>query len=68
MIFQKLHEQVGVPDDYSGHHCSWCTSPEGLSIKLRSAIHQDFPRWGDFPEKLRLDFLMDLKQTGELQN
>jgi hypothetical protein len=36
--------QVGVQFDYSGHHCSWCTTPEGISIKLRSAIHQDFPR------------------------
>ena len=63
-VLTTLFSQIGVDGDYSGHHCSWCTSPEGVSIKLRSAIHQDFPRWGDFPEKLKLDFLSDVIENG----
>ncbi len=26
---------------------------------------QDFPRWGDYPDKLKLDYLAELKHTGE---
>ena len=38
--------QIGVSLKYAGYHCSWCLSPEGISVKLHSAIHQDFLRWG----------------------
>jgi hypothetical protein len=58
--------QIGVNLKYSGYHCSWCTTPEGISVKLQSAIHQDFPRWGDYPEKLDIEYLTNLTQTGIL--
>ena len=49
---------------YAGYHCSWCLTPEGISVKLQSAIHQDFPRWGDYPDKLDIEYLTNLTQTG----
>jgi hypothetical protein len=60
--------QVGVGGDYAGFHCSWCSSPEAISIKLRSAIHQDFPRWGDYPEKLDLAYIAGLIKNGGLKS
>jgi hypothetical protein len=47
MVEQKhcFPHKIGIEGDYAGYHCSWCTSPEGIVMKLRSAGHQDFPRW-----------------------
>lgn len=48
----------------SGWHCSWCLPPSRIRIKLTSAINADFPRWGDFPEKLEIPYLRNLVKTG----
>ncbi len=53
--------EVGVN---AGWHCSWCMPPERIKIKLQSAINADFPRWGDFPEKLKVDYIRNLIKTG----
>ena len=37
---------------------------EGISVKLQSAIHQDFPRWGDDPQKLDIGYIRNLTLTG----
>ena len=62
--FSYLPAQIGVDGDYAGFHCSWCSTPEGISVKMQSAIHQDFPRWGDFPEKLDINYITNLTKTG----
>ena len=36
----------------------------GLSLTFRS-FFKDFPRWGDYPDKLKLEYLDNLKRTGE---
>ena len=48
----------------AGWHCSWCLPPEGIQIKLKSAINADFPRWGDYPQKLKLDYIRSLIKNG----
>ena len=32
--------QIGTIGSPAGFHCSWCFEPEGIAIKLLSAIHQ----------------------------
>jgi hypothetical protein len=32
---------------------------------VQSAIHEDFPRWGDDPQKLDLEYLKNLTETGD---
>jgi hypothetical protein len=27
--------QIGSASQPAGHHCSWCTTPEGISVKLQ---------------------------------
>ena len=49
---------------YAGWHCSWCMSPDRIRIKLTSAINADFPRWGDYPSKLNLDYIRSLIKSG----
>ena len=58
--------QVGSSSSYAGHHCSWCDSPEGVKYKLFAAANQDRPRWGDFPEKLDLNYIRGLKEKGNV--
>ena len=48
----------------SGWHCSWCFDPEGIQNKLVSAQNGDFPRWGDFPDKLKKHYIRKLITTG----
>ncbi|XP_056609406.1 beta-1,4-mannosyl-glycoprotein 4-beta-N-acetylglucosaminyltransferase-like [Triplophysa dalaica] len=55
---------IGSPVHYAGWHCSWCFKPEGIYYKLISAQNGDFPRWGDYGEKLKLHFIKKLIQTG----
>uniref|UniRef100_A0A8B9JI01 Beta-1,4-mannosyl-glycoprotein 4-beta-N-acetylglucosaminyltransferase a n=1 Tax=Astyanax mexicanus TaxID=7994 RepID=A0A8B9JI01_ASTMX len=55
---------IGNPVHYAGWHCSWCFKPEGIYYKLISAQNGDFPRWGDFPEKLKPTYIMELIRTG----
>ena len=57
--------QMGGPGNSAGHHCSWCFSPKGIRNKLTSAQRADKPRWGDYPEKLNLDYLLGLIRSGE---
>ena len=60
-----LHDWfIGEDGGFAGWHCSWCLPPEGIRIKLKSAINADFPRWGDFPEKLNLTYIRKLITTG----
>jgi len=39
-------------DDVAGWHCSWCLDVDGIGTKLTSAQNGDFPRWGDYPDRL----------------
>ena len=56
---------LGGLGHYGGWHCSWCYQPEGIRLKLVSAQRHDKPRWGDYPEKLDLDYIAGLVETGE---
>ena len=53
-----------MPGNYAGHHCSWCFNLEGIKLKLLSAQRADTPRWGDFPEKLDLNYIQSLTRKG----
>ncbi|XP_078467134.1 beta-1,4-mannosyl-glycoprotein 4-beta-N-acetylglucosaminyltransferase [Lampetra planeri] len=55
---------VGTASRHAGWHCSWCFPPEGVRTKLVSAQNGDFPRWGDYPEKLDMDYIKNLIRTG----
>ena len=55
---------LGGIHHYAGWHCSWCYQPEGIQLKLTSAQKHDKPRWGDYPEKLDLDYIAGLIETG----
>ncbi len=48
----------------AGWHCSWCLTPDRIRIKLASAINADFRRWGDYPEKLDLNYIRKLLKSG----
>lgn len=48
----------------AGWHCSWCLTPEKIRLKLTSAINADFPRWGNYPEKLKLTYIRGLIRKG----
>ncbi len=52
--------KLGTPGHYAGWHCSWCMDVEGIRIKLNSAINGDFPRWGNYPEKCKPDYIKSL--------
>lgn len=56
---------AGTKEHYAGFHCSWCYNPEGIRTKLLSAHVDDKPRWGDFPEKLDLNYIHGLIRKGE---
>ena len=56
---------LGDSPHYAGWHCSWCYPPEGIKVKLQSAQRHDKPRWGDFPDKLDLQYIASLIRTGE---
>jgi beta-1,4-mannosyl-glycoprotein beta-1,4-N-acetylglucosaminyltransferase len=56
--------KMGIVGDYAGHHCSWCFPPEGILVKLMSAQRADTPRWGDYPEKLEINYISNLIKTG----
>ena len=56
---------LGDAPHYAGWHCSWCYSPAGIKLKLQSAQRDDKPRWGDFPDKLDLQYIARLIRTGE---
>ena len=42
-------------------------SPEGIKTKLQSAQRHDQPRWGDFPDKLDLQYLAGLGKPSKLK-
>ena len=54
----------GTEEHPAGWHCSWCFSPSGIRMKLTSAMNGDFPRWGDYPEKLNLTYIRGLVKRG----
>lgn len=59
------HEwNIGTVGHYAGFHCSWCYKPEGIRLKLLSAQKNDKPRWGDYPEKLDLNYISNLIKNG----
>ena len=60
-----LEWTLGDVNHYAGWHCSWCYPPPGIKIKLESAQRHDKPRWGDFPDKLNLDYIASLIRNGE---
>nr|XP_053634686.1 uncharacterized protein LOC128690154 [Cherax quadricarinatus] len=49
---------AGTVGHYAGWHCSWCFSPENIVRKMDSAQAADLPRWGDFPEKKNLSYII----------
>ena len=49
---------------YAGFHCSWCYDAEGIRWKLLAAQRDDRPRWGDYADKLRLDYIESLVENG----
>eukprot|EP01136_Pigoraptor_vietnamica_P023415 Opistho-1_new@75492 len=55
---------VGVEGTYAGWHCSWCFPVPDFVVKLDSAIHGDYPRWGDYPEKKEMGYLRENKRLG----
>jgi len=55
---------LGNSPHYAGFHCSWCYSPEGIRTKMASAQRHDKPRWGDFPEKMDLEYIESLVSNG----
>ena len=48
----------------AGWHCSWCATPTGIAQKLRSAVNGDYPRWGDYSEKLNETYIEKLIKEG----
>ena len=55
---------IGQIGAYAGFHCSWCYKPEGIKLKLMAAQKDDKPRWGDYPEKLDLNYIAGLIRDG----
>ena len=51
--------------EHAGWHFSWCQKPIGIQTKLTHAQNGDFPRWGDYPEKLDLSYIYGLVMNGE---
>lgn len=60
--------RFGSAEYPAGWHCSWCLSPEGIRDKLISAQNGDFPRWGDYTEKLNLTYISSLIKHGKWFN
>ena len=58
------HWDFGGRGQIAGWHCSWCFPVEGIRDKLVSAQNGDFPRWGDYQEKLELSYLQGLVRDG----
>ncbi len=56
--------EFGTAENPGGYHCSWCCEPECIRNKLVSAQNGDFPRWGDYPEKHSLDYIITLIRDG----
>ena len=56
---------LGKEPHYGGWHCSWCFPPQGIRTKLQSAQRDDKPRWGDYPDKLDLQYIAGLVSTGQ---
>lgn len=54
----------GSGKDVAGWHCSWCLDLDGIRTKLVSAQNGDFPRWGDYPEKLNITYIEGLIARG----
>ena len=50
--------------DAAGWHCSWCLDVDGIRTKLTSAQNGDFPRWGDYPDRLNATYIKRLVARG----
>lgn len=55
---------IGDRNITTGWHCSWCVDPERIRDKLASAQNGDFPRWGDYPEKLNISYIESVVRRG----
>ena len=55
---------LGTRSNPAGWHCSYCFTPSGIRKKLTDAQNGDFPRWGDYPEKLNLTYIAGLIRRG----
>ena len=65
-VVGKCRREVGIAGDYAGHHCSWCfKTPDEVRTKLISQNLADGPRYGRMKEKLDLDYIKRLTETGE---
>ena len=58
--------QIGNVESYAGFHCSWCLTPIAIQTKLLSAQKDDKPRWGDYPEKMKIDYIKSLISKGKV--
>ena len=54
----------GGGSDVAGWHCSWCLDVAGIRTKLTSAQNGDFPRWGDYPDRLNASYIEQLVAAG----
>ena len=50
--------------DAAGWHCSWCLDVDGIRTKLTSAQNGDFPRWGNYPDRLNVTYIRSLIANG----
>ncbi|KAK2709508.1 hypothetical protein QYM36_013239, partial [Artemia franciscana] len=56
---------IGTIKHPAGFHCSWCLRTESIRQKMLAAHKDDKPRWGDFPNKTDLNYIINLIKTGE---
>ena len=54
----------GSIDDDAGWHCSWCLDVDDIRTKLTSAQNGDFPRWGDYVDRLNATYITGLIAHG----
>ncbi|XP_065560165.1 beta-1,4-mannosyl-glycoprotein 4-beta-N-acetylglucosaminyltransferase-like isoform X2 [Artemia franciscana] len=71
LLFLKLYKgyptpvKLGTIKHPAGFHCSWCLRTESIRQKMLAAHKDDKPRWGDFPNKTDLNYIINLIKTGE---
>ena len=51
--------------DDAGWHCSYCFKPDGIRKKLLDAPLSDWPRWGDDPQKTKINYIENLIKDGK---
>eukprot|EP01137_Pigoraptor_chileana_P012328 Opistho-2@64610 len=62
--YDRSYWVIGNGNVFAGWHCSWCFPVSAFVVKLDSAIHGDYPRWGDYAEKKEIGYLQENKRLG----